>query len=1080
MAESINANSDITAASSYCARQDERNQGGAAEGVTPQLVGRSRVGHTYRRRVGLCAPTAGVMTPESPPESQRSREFSWNSVYVTPYKPMPPNGGVGIINGGDETPVYAPSTTQHSAKRYCCAASVAALVTGTFLSLGSPTILAALDSDWKLLALARLAIGLGSVVPPASLFRSMRVYVRFALRFRVLLWTIVMPALWLMLRSDLLPPVSLRRHASAAICDTAFIASAIALLLADAAAAAVPAAVGASDGFRLEQQLFSEYQVVTPPRMLTTLRRRIAFSTEAGAIFFSPLVAVSTLILASECRETCHPYTPYLLPASLAAFIAFFSLLAACIIKTGGSSSFKRSILRAGGSLVSPLQAAAPIMMLGSGTPDSSHTIRTRQHQHLLPDHHHHQRAQTPASGDIIWAGFDGAVTDRRQASPPININDINFTPTNARRSLDMPPVPSSASEAELLNDLNESVAALAAARAAEAEDCSPKPRGSIYKSRPVFALCARVRRCWRLRGLLSRSCLLAIGLVIEDAIATVALPLLAILYLHVPTSPDRLLWSAVYATAAVSAMRLGRVTVGMCAERLRLFESTVEERDSQQFLALSPSRTPTQSGGGSSGGGSSGGGSSGGGSGGGGSGGDGSGGGGGAHHSPVLSPTDDNASLVFGAMHTISLSSGGRTPARASNPRCGNATPSRIVAVTTTGAGTPSRSLGSPLTLRPSPLGPRNVPPGPLSERPSGGVAPNGGGGNHPPPVRLADCRIPLNGIRDEQNANAENRRLGNGNVPGVPHSPPSMPPLTARPRGLFPHQSRGGSSACSATAGEGVATAAPHAAASAPPAAAAATPPTAFVGASHGPHMAPEFAGGCCSLLCASLAIALAAAALPLALEANSALPALIPYQASAILAVACFLVGGCLALGCGSLRARLAFIADAVYNASANAKRTASNHETSCTNHDGGDASASTISPLEMATPADEWCELVDTLRAVGAMIVQPSLCVALGMLPLRVALWSAAVVAVTSVVVAAGLALLSKCMSCSGENGTPSHLSRGRRGRRCPSQPSTVAAETPETFLMSSREEGGSCHTSSTGSGYGSSPASAQQQ
>ena len=125
------------------------------------------------------------------------------------------------------------------------AASVAALVTGTFLSLGSPTILAALNGDWKLLALARLAIGLGSVVPPASLFRSMRVYVRFALRFRVLLWTIVMPALWLMLRSDLLPPVSLRRHASAAICDTAFIASAMALLLADAAAAAVPAAVGA-------------------------------------------------------------------------------------------------------------------------------------------------------------------------------------------------------------------------------------------------------------------------------------------------------------------------------------------------------------------------------------------------------------------------------------------------------------------------------------------------------------------------------------------------------------------------------------------------------------------------------------------------------------------------------------------------------------------------------------------------------------------------------------------------------------------------------------------------------------------
>ena len=428
--------------------------------------------------------------------------------------------------------------------------------------------------------------------------------------------------------------------------------------------------------------------------------------------------------------------------------------------------------------------------------------------------------------------------------------------------------------------------------------------------------------------------------------------------------------------------------------------------------------------------------------------------------------------------MHTISLSSGGRTPARASNPRCGNATPSRIVAVTTTGAGTPSRSLGSPLTLRPSPLRPPNALSGPLSERPSGGVASNGDGGNHTPPERLADCRIPLNGIRDEQNANVENRRLGNGNVPGGPHSSPGMAPLTARPRGLFPLQSRGGS-VWSATTGEGVATAAPEAAAPAP-AAAAATPTTAFVGASHGSHMAPDFAGGCCSLLSASLAIALAVAALPLALEANSALPALVPYQASAILAVACFIVGGCLALGCGSLRARLAFIADAVYNASANAKRAAPNRETSCTNHDGGDASASTISPLEMATPADEWCELVDALRAVGAMLVQPTLCVALGMLPLRVALWSAAAVAATAVVVAAGLALLSKCMSCSGENGTPSHVSRGRRGRLCPSQPSTVAAETPETYLMSSREEGGSCHTSSTGSGYGSPPASAQQQ
>ena len=46
MAESINANSDINYGSSYCAIQDDRTKG-AAEGVTPQLVGRpASVGHT--------------------------------------------------------------------------------------------------------------------------------------------------------------------------------------------------------------------------------------------------------------------------------------------------------------------------------------------------------------------------------------------------------------------------------------------------------------------------------------------------------------------------------------------------------------------------------------------------------------------------------------------------------------------------------------------------------------------------------------------------------------------------------------------------------------------------------------------------------------------------------------------------------------------------------------------------------------------------------------------------------------------------------------------------------------------------
>ena len=155
----------------------------------------------------------------SPPNSQapRSRELSWSSVLMTPAKPVSRVTGRTINNSLSPTappqPIYAPTATQRSARRYCGALLVATVITGAIWSLGSPAILALLGpNDWRYFALARLVICVGAALPSPSLFRSIRAYVRAALDLRVLLWTLVLPALWLTLRSDLLPPVSLRQH----------------------------------------------------------------------------------------------------------------------------------------------------------------------------------------------------------------------------------------------------------------------------------------------------------------------------------------------------------------------------------------------------------------------------------------------------------------------------------------------------------------------------------------------------------------------------------------------------------------------------------------------------------------------------------------------------------------------------------------------------------------------------------------------------------------------------------------------------------------------------------------------------
>jgi hypothetical protein len=132
------------------------------------------------------------------------------------------------------------------------------------------------------------------------------------------------------------------------------------------------------------------------------------------------------------------------------------------------------------------------------------------------------------------------------------------------------------------------------------------------------------------------------------------------------------------------------------------------------------------------------------------------------------------------------------------------------------------------------------------------------------------------------------------------------------------------------------------------------------------------------------------------------------------------------------------------------------------------------------------ASEWREVVESLRAIGAILAQPSLCVAIGMLPTRTALWAGAFAAGVAVLGAGTLALLAKLPARAG--------SRRSRWQRRLAQPSTIAAETPDTLLLSSPEEGyqtstagghtgDGCsdrHLSSQHSGVASSAASALQE
>ena len=210
------------------------------------------------------------ITPMTPSDSNRSREGSWSSVLFTPYKAARVQGD-GQGHDAD-APIQAPSATQRSARRYCSALVVSAVAGGCAWSAASPALLVIFGDDWRLLALARFCLGLGALLPPSAPFRSVRVYLRTALHARVLVLLVALPAVFLVMRSHVEPLSELRFGMSGATAAIVFAAATCTLLALDAAAAAVPAAVGGREGFRLEEQLLHEYSVCVPPSLLGVLQ----------------------------------------------------------------------------------------------------------------------------------------------------------------------------------------------------------------------------------------------------------------------------------------------------------------------------------------------------------------------------------------------------------------------------------------------------------------------------------------------------------------------------------------------------------------------------------------------------------------------------------------------------------------------------------------------------------------------------------------------------------------------------------------------------------------------------------------
>ena len=385
-------------------------------------------------------------------------------------------------------------------------------------------------NDWRYFALARLVICVGAALPSPSLFRSIRAYVRAALDLRVLLWTLVLPALWLTLRSDLLPPVSLRQHGvSAKICDTAYISSVLGVLFIDSFAAAVPSAAGLPDGFRIEQQLLSEYSVSAPPRLLASLRRRIYVSLELGLLLVAPLLAIISLILAAQCDEHSLMQASLRLPATRhprRRHRSFISNRRSSHHRGRPARSYNRA-----GTPTPPWAATANEPRRGRHTTRATNTRAGEREQCELlsrgPPHSDHAACTT------LRLGSRPRRRRQRQRDRPRGGACRSGRFSRPRQDL------------------------LPAAHLCATPSHTPRvacPRPTLTHVPPLV------------RGY-PRGCY-------HDCRVTFTLPTFG-----APQAPAPLLWSAICATVAIGACRVGRLTISACAGALCIIDNNTGSR---------------------------------------------------------------------------------------------------------------------------------------------------------------------------------------------------------------------------------------------------------------------------------------------------------------------------------------------------------------------------------------------------------------------------------------------------------------------------------------------------------------------
>ena len=818
------------------------------------------------------------VTPMTPSDrSVLSREGSWSSVLFTPYR----NAHLqGDVHEDAETPIIAPAATQRSAGCYCVALVIAACAAGCEWGIKAPAFFALMGPDWRLFAIARLCLGVGALLPPPSLFRSVRLYLRASLLLRVLLLVATIPALYLVFRSHIEPFTHEQHEMAETKAWLLFAAATLGALLVDAAAAAVPAAVGTHDGFRLEQQLLSEFSVSVPPALLTVLRRRLTMAGDFGTLVLAPALAVAALVASMRCGDVCSRPSPFVLPAAVAATVATLACAAAVVLTAGGRPA--RCIMPAGSS-------ARAITTL-PGFPSLSEVPAG---------------ARSPLARDRRRRGNVGNVGSRRDGdlrevvsfSPgsPGVCHSPNLTPE--RR------LPISTSELALNEALQASVAELAAGRLDAAS--TKLTRTGIYDTHPVRALAANLRRGWRLKGWLSHTTLLALACVVEDALVSVVLPMVC-LRLAMPSSAPPPLWAALCTTLAVSALRLGVRIVDCGSGQIRHEREAAKPADADcavdcavdcaEDCAAVAARRPRE-------------------------------------------PREGSrAGRIAGA---VLGADGCMTPL----PRRPEVQVARAA---------------MRLDQQPGVHGPAPAARGsPLRPHQPASVAPM------TPPLERYGGRAPLREIRlTPQRLDMAAPHMG---APGAPSWAPSLS------RGAVANIQQPETTCVAASK----LVAAPSAAVAAgtgpvmchptvrPPVAfengstqfaqTAPIPAARIEGVSGADKVASVIAG-----IGAALAISLGACALPLAFEVSSVLPPLVPAQLHVCIGVAAVLIGIGLSAASGALRAKLSRV-DAMRHPNA---KTA------------------------------DWREAVDALRLLGAALLHPALCAALGSLPLRIALWAAA--------------------------------------------------------------------------------------